>query len=129
MNDSVSAVSAANRELVSEPRPRPRAGVGLRLSAPELSPRLVSRAVVYAQGGDREALRFLYARYAEDVYGCVRGIVQDDREAEEVTGRVFGELVDAIGAYEEREVSFVAWIVGVARSIAIEHIDRDHDPA
>jgi hypothetical protein len=126
MNDSVSAVPAASQEPISEQRSRPRAG--FRLSTPQLSPRLVSRAVVCAQAGDREALRFLYARYAEDVYGCVRPIVHDDAEAEGVTGRVFAELVDAIGAYEEREVSFVAWIVGVARNVATEHIRRDLDP-
>jgi RNA polymerase sigma factor (sigma-70 family) len=80
-----------------------------------------------AQAGDLEALRFLYARYAEDVYGCVRGIVHDDAAAEELTGRVFAELVDAIGAYEEREVSFVAWLMGVARNAATEHIRRDLD--
>ncbi|MGP0102387.1 MAG: RNA polymerase subunit sigma-24, partial [Solirubrobacteraceae bacterium] len=36
------------------------------------TPGLVSLAVKRAQAGDREALGFLYARYADNVYGYVR---------------------------------------------------------
>jgi RNA polymerase sigma-70 factor (ECF subfamily) len=86
--------------------------------------RRVSEAVKRAQGGDREALGFLYTRYADNVYGYVRSIVHDPHEAEDVTQQVFTKLVRVIGKYEERDVPFFAWILRVARNVAVDHIRR-----
>jgi RNA polymerase sigma-70 factor, ECF subfamily len=88
------------------------------------TPRLVSQAVRRAQQGDREALGFLYARYADNVYGYVRSIVRDQHEAEDVTQHVFAKLIHVIGKYEEREVPFFAWILRVARNVALDHVRR-----
>ena len=86
--------------------------------------RLVSRAVKRAQEGDREALGFLYARYADNVLGYVRSIVHDQHEAEDITQHVFAKLMHVIGKYEEREVPFFAWILRVARNVAVDHLRR-----
>jgi len=86
--------------------------------------RLVSRAVRHAQEGDREALGFLYARYADNVFGYVRSIVHDQHEAEDITQHVFAKLIHVIGKYEEREVPFFAWILRVARNAAVDHLRR-----
>ena len=86
--------------------------------------RLVSLAVKRAQEGDREALGFLYARYADDVCGYVRSIVHDPYEAEDVTQHVFAKLIHVIGKYEERDVPFFAWILRVSRNVAVDHIRR-----
>jgi hypothetical protein len=91
---------------------------------PQLSTPLVSRAVAWARAGDREALRFLYARYADDVFGSVRDIVPDPHEADDVTCQVFAELTRTIGGYEQRDAPFSAWIVGVARNVAEDHVRR-----
>ena len=91
-------------------------------SEQEAMTRLVSRAVRRAQEGDREALGFLYARYADNVYGYVRSIVHDHHEAEDVTQHVFTKLVRVIGSYQEREVPFLAWILRVARNAAVDHL-------
>jgi RNA polymerase sigma-70 factor (ECF subfamily) len=88
----------------------------------EASMRLVSRAVKLAQAGDREALGFLYVRYADNVYGYVRSIVQDHHEAEDVTQQVFAKLIHVIDKYEERNVPFFAWVLRVARNVAVDHI-------
>jgi RNA polymerase sigma-70 factor, ECF subfamily len=88
----------------------------------QASERLVSRAVRRAQAGDREALGFLYARYADNVYGYVRSIVHDHHEAEDVTQHVFAKLIHVVGKYEERDVPFFAWILRVARNVAVDHI-------
>lgn len=96
-------------------------GVGANEQA---SARLVARAVRRAQAGDREALGFLYARYADNVYGYVRSIVHDHHEAEDVTQHVFAKLIHVIGKYEERDVPFFAWILRVARNVAVDHIRR-----
>jgi RNA polymerase sigma-70 factor (ECF subfamily) len=86
--------------------------------------RRVAQAVRSAQQGDREALGFLYARYADDVHGYVRSIVRDSHDAEDVTQQVFAKLMQAVGSYEEREVPFFAWIIRVARNVAIDHLRR-----
>jgi RNA polymerase sigma-70 factor (ECF subfamily) len=85
---------------------------------------LVSRAVKRAQQGDREALGFLYARYADNVCGYVRSIVHDQHEAEDITQHVFAKLIHVIGKYEERDVPFFAWILRVSRNVAVDHIRR-----
>jgi RNA polymerase sigma-70 factor (ECF subfamily) len=88
--------------------------------------RLLSRAIERAQEGDREAFGFLYARYADDVYGYVCSIVHDRHEAEDITQHVFAKLIHAIGKYEERDVPFFAWILRVSRNVAVDHIRRRH---
>lgn len=86
------------------------------------TPSLVSQAVKRAQQGDREALGFLYARYADNVYGYVRSIVHDQHEAEDITQQVFAKLIRVIGKYEQRDVPFFAWILRVSRNVAVDHI-------
>jgi RNA polymerase sigma factor (sigma-70 family) len=88
------------------------------------SDRLVSLAVKRAQGGDRSALGFLYARYADDVYGYVHSIVHDAREAEDVTEQVFAGLIHLIDEYEARNVPFFAWMLHVARNLAMDRLSR-----
>ncbi|HTU77619.1 MAG TPA: sigma-70 family RNA polymerase sigma factor [Solirubrobacteraceae bacterium] len=77
-----------------------------------------------AQNGDRTALGFLYARYADNVHGYVQSIVHDAHEAEDVTQQVFAKLIRVIDKYEERDVPFFAWILRVARNMAVDHLRR-----
>ena len=84
--------------------------------------RVVAQAVARAKAGDHEAIRFLYMRYADNVYGYVRSIVRDHHEAEDVTQHVFAKLMTALPKYEAREVPFAAWILRVARNLALDHL-------
>lgn len=84
--------------------------------------RVVAQAVARAKAGDHEAIRFLYMRYADNVYGYVRSIVRDHHEAEDVTQHVFAKLMTALPKYEAREVPFAAWILRVARNVALDHL-------
>ena len=88
----------------------------------DLDDRTVARAVARAKEGDREAIRYLYLRYADNVYGYVRSIVRDDHEAEDLTQHVFAKLITVIGKYEPRSVPFSAWILRVARNSAVDHV-------
>lgn len=105
----------------SDEEDRARTKVGSSTEEPSL---IVSRAVKRAQDGDREAIGFLYARYSDNVYGYVCSIVHDHHEAEDVTQHVFAKLIHVIGKYEERDVPFFAWILRVARNVAIDHLRR-----
>jgi RNA polymerase sigma-70 factor (ECF subfamily) len=82
----------------------------------------ITRAVVAAKSGDMEAIRFLYLRYKDNVYGFVLSIVREPHEAEDCTQQVFMKLMVAIHKYEPRTVPFTAWILRVARNVAIDHL-------
>jgi RNA polymerase sigma-70 factor (ECF subfamily) len=82
--------------------------------------RLVSAAVIRAQGGDHDGLHFLYVRYAPDVRRYVQSFLQDQHEAEDVTQNVFAKLMTAIVKYEPRDVPFEAWLLRVARNAAVD---------
>jgi RNA polymerase sigma-70 factor, ECF subfamily len=79
-------------------------------------------AVARAKEGDHEALRFLYVSYSHNIYGYVRSIVRDDHEAEDITQHVFAKLMTRIGRYDDRGVPFFAWLLRLARNVAIDHL-------
>jgi RNA polymerase sigma-70 factor, ECF subfamily len=79
-------------------------------------------AVARAKEGDHDALRFLYVSYSHNVYGYVRSIVRDDHEAEDVTQHVFAKLMTAIVKYDDRGLPFFAWLLRMARNVAIDHL-------
>jgi RNA polymerase sigma-70 factor (ECF subfamily) len=102
-------------------------GVRVRQNGRENSPAAeiaVSRAVRRAQEGDRDALAFLYARFADDICGYARSIVHDYHEAEDVTQQVFAKLIRVIGKYQERDVPFFAWMLRVTRNVAVDHLRK-----
>src|SRR4051812_48905023 len=53
---------------------------------------LLLSAVRRARTGDGDALRFLYLRYRDHVYGYVCSIVQDEHDAEDITQHLFSRL-------------------------------------
>src|SRR6516164_6629095 len=79
-------------------------------------------AVARAKEGDQEALRFLYVSYSQNIYGYVRSIVRDDHEAEDVTQHVFAKLMTSLVKYDDRGVPFFAWLIRLARNVAIDHL-------
>ncbi len=96
-----------------------------RRTALDESPEAVRKArlaVARAKEGDQEALRYLYITFAQNIYGYVRSIVRDDHEAEDVTQHVFAKLLTTIGKYDERGVPFFAWLLRLARNLAIDYL-------
>src|SRR5215207_9155898 len=63
---------------------------------------LALSAVARARTGDPDALRFLYLRYADNVYGYVCSIVRDEHEAEDVTQHIFAKLLTTLDRYGPR---------------------------
>ena len=94
----------------------------VRSDAREAPDELVYEAVAHAKEGDMSALHFLYVRFADDVCAYVRSIVRDPHTAEDITQIVFTKLMKAIHKYERRDVPFAAWIIRVARNVALDHI-------
>jgi RNA polymerase sigma-70 factor (ECF subfamily) len=86
--------------------------------------REVHLAIARAKEGDRDALRFLYIRYSDNVYGYIRSIVKDDKEAEDLTQHVFMKLIMAIGKYEDHGVPFSGWLLRLSRNVALDFLRR-----
>jgi RNA polymerase sigma-70 factor, ECF subfamily len=112
--------------VISEALAASPASIGFR-SRSTLDESIVTRektrlAVARAKEGDRDALRFLYTSYSNNIYGYVRSIVHDDYEAEDVTQQVFAKLMTRIQKYEDRGVPFFAWLLRLARNVAIDHL-------
>jgi RNA polymerase sigma-70 factor (ECF subfamily) len=84
--------------------------------------RIVAVAVARGKSGDRDAIRFLYVRYAQNVFGYVRSIVHDEHEAEDVTQQVFAKLMTVLVKYDERGVPFFAWLLRLSHNVAIDHL-------
>jgi RNA polymerase sigma-70 factor (ECF subfamily) len=82
----------------------------------------IAQAVARAQAGDMGAIRFLYIRYKDNVYGYVLSFVRDPHEAEDVTQHVFLKLMSVIHKYQAREVPFTSWLLRVARNVALDHL-------
>jgi RNA polymerase sigma-70 factor, ECF subfamily len=83
----------------------------------------VKRLVGAAQAGDRDAMRALYVRFAGGVHVCVARIVPQ-RDAEDVTQQVFAKLLTELDRYRPGEAPFAAWVLRVARNLAIDHVRR-----
>src|SRR4051794_2703717 len=90
----------------------------------ELCRRRVAAAVARAKQGDREALRYLYVQYADNVYGYVASIVKDEHEAEDITQLVFAKLMTVLPKYEQRKVPFTSWLLRLAHNAALDHLRR-----
>jgi RNA polymerase sigma-70 factor, ECF subfamily len=85
----------------------------------------VARAVARAKQGDRAAMRFLYLRYSDNVYGYARSIVHNDHDAEDVVQQVFTRVLTAIESYKQQpSVPFSAWLLRIAHNMAIDHVRR-----
>ena len=78
--------------------------------------------VARAKAGDKAAIEYLYLRYANNVYGYVRSIVRNDHDAEDVTQHVFAKLLTSLSKYDDRGVPFFAWLLRLARNVAIDHL-------
>jgi RNA polymerase sigma-70 factor (ECF subfamily) len=86
--------------------------------------REVTNAVSRAQAGDGEAIRVLYLRYKDNVYGYVLSFVRDQHEAEDITQHVFLKLMSVIHKYRAQDVPFTSWLLRVARNVALDYLRR-----
>jgi RNA polymerase sigma-70 factor, ECF subfamily len=92
----------------------------------EGSERIVRRLVAGAKAGDDDAMRELYVRLAPGVHAYVARIVVDRDDADDVTQQTFAKLLTELWRYQPREAPFRAWVLRVARNVAIDHLRRVH---
>jgi RNA polymerase sigma-70 factor (ECF subfamily) len=117
---------AKNVDLLSVRYPGLEDGRFQRKSALDLDrrPGELDAAIARAREGDQDAIRYLYLRFAGNVYGYVRSILRDDHDAEDVTQQVFARVLPALPSYESRGIPFSAWLLRIAQNTAIDHMRR-----
>ncbi len=86
--------------------------------------RLVGRAIQRDQGAFAE----LYDRHVVRVYRHIYYMVNDAREAEDLTAQSFLKAWEAIDRYKERGAPFIAWLLRIAHNLTISALRsrRDH---
>ena len=94
------------------------------LDHPAAAAALVAAAVARARDGDVDALRLLFLLFADNVFGYVLSIVHDEHDAEDLTSEVFARLPRALGLYRPGATPFTAWLLRVARNVALDHLRR-----
>jgi RNA polymerase sigma-70 factor (ECF subfamily) len=87
---------------------------------------LVLELVVRARGGDVEAVGALYDHYAERVFRFVLVRLSRRQDAEDVSQRVFLQMIQALPRYQSRGTPFGAWLFRIARNAVIDHQRTHH---
>ncbi len=90
----------------------------------ESDERRVRRLVARAKAGDRDAMHALDLYFAPTVHAYVSRIVPTEHDADDVTQHVFAKLMTELGRYEPGGAPFRAWMLRVARNVAIDHRRR-----
>src|SRR5919112_2922285 len=84
--------------------------------------RLVRALVALAKAGDGDAMREIYVRFAPGVHARVLRIVVNRDDADDLTQQVFAKLLTELDRYEPGQAPFRAWVLRVARNMAIDHL-------
>ena len=86
------------------------------------------RLVFLAIERDQSAFAELYDRHVVRVYRHIYYMVNDAREAEDLTAQSFLKAWEAIDRYKERGAPFIAWLLRIAHNLTISHLRsrRDH---
>lgn len=74
---------------------------------------------------DKEAFGLLYERYVDKIYSYIYYRTGNERDAEDLTARVFFRAINHIGGYEDRGFPFSAWLYRIAHNL-VANWHRDH---
>jgi RNA polymerase sigma-70 factor, ECF subfamily len=85
--------------------------------------RRIKRLVAAAQAGDGDAMHAIYVAFAPALRAYVAPIV-GRHDAEDVTQQVFAKLMRELPRYRAGEAPFSAWLMRVARNLALDHLRR-----
>lgn len=86
-----------------------------------LKPNASERALVQrALRGDPDAIAHLYETYADEIFRFCLVRVRDRAVAEDLTGEVFINMVEALPRYVDLGVPFRAWLYRIAHARAMD---------
>ena len=79
---------------------------------------LVQRAIRH----DCEAFAGLYDLHVIRVYRHIYYIINDQKEAEDLTAQTFLKAWEAIGRFQPRGAPFASWLLRIAHNLAVSHL-------
>lgn len=77
--------------------------------------------ILRAQNGDPAVISSLYERYHPLIFRFLFYRVGDRQTAEDLTSEVFVRMLRFLTNYRPQNASFQAWLVQIARNLAIDH--------
>ena len=77
-----------------------------------------------AQAGDRAAFARVVRQYREPVYRMLCQLTQHDAIAQDLTQETFLRAWKALAQYQPRETSPLAWLLTIARNLAMNHFNQ-----
>jgi RNA polymerase sigma-70 factor, ECF subfamily len=77
---------------------------------------------------DTTSFAALYDRHVVRIYRHIYYLVNDSKEAEDLTAQTFLKAWEAIDRYKERGAPFVAWLLRIAHNLTVSFLrsKRDH---
>ncbi len=88
----------------------------------------IGELIERSRGGDDEAFRLIFERYAQPVTGFVFGIVGERGLAEEAAQETFVRAYRKLPTLREPE-KFSTWLFGIAKNVAREALQARRDAA
>ncbi len=85
------------------------------------NPTSESQLIAKAKAGDKEAITALYKAYNEAIFHYVSYRVDSQMVAEDITAEVFLRMLRGLQQYEDRGLSFGAWLFKIATNLVREH--------
>ncbi len=73
----------------------------------------------------REALGILYDRHQAQIFHYLMFRLNDQQQAEDLTGEVFVRMLKALPGYQERKIPFEAWLYRIARNLLIDEYRKE----
>lgn len=80
--------------------------------------------LIRAAQADPRAFAPIYLHYRDRVYAYLRTRTRGPEDAADLTQQVFLQALDALPGYRPRGVPFAAWLLRIARNVAINHHKR-----
>jgi RNA polymerase sigma-70 factor (ECF subfamily) len=80
--------------------------------------KLVQQAIRH----DSEAFAALYDLHVVRVYRHIYYIINDQKEAEDLTAQTFLQAWEAIGRFRPRGAPFASWLLRIAHNLAVSHL-------
>jgi RNA polymerase sigma-70 factor (ECF subfamily) len=116
--------AARTPERPRPPQSLPRSTPGAR--GGEDPDRATKNLVAAAQRGDSDAMARLYVSFAPGVQAYVGRIV-GRQDAQDVAQQVFVRLLSELPRYRPSDAPFSAWLLRVARNLAVDHRRHSRD--
>lgn len=87
-----------------------------------LDPITEEKLISLLKNRDRKAIDHIYANYSETLFGCIKRILPDDKEAQDCLQDSFVKIWQRAAQYDSNRGRLFTWMVNVCRNTAIDRV-------